>query len=67
MEILKIIITNILTALYQPFWFALILSFLLQFFFCGLDIPGENYRRKSWIWKSSVAINEDYILVLFYD
>lgn len=31
MEIISTIITNVLTALYQPFWFAVILSVLFMF------------------------------------
>lgn len=31
-ELLKKIITNVLTALYQPFWFAVILTVFLLFF-----------------------------------
>lgn len=32
-ELLKKIITNVLTALYQPFWFAVILTVFLLFFY----------------------------------
>jgi hypothetical protein len=34
MELLGKIITNILTALYEPFGFSLLLSFLAMFFTC---------------------------------
>ena len=33
MDLLKLIITNILTALYQPFWFSLLLTIFIMFFY----------------------------------
>ena len=36
-ELLKKIITNVLTALYQPFWFAVILTVIVS------NISGEMY------------------------
>ena len=34
MEIFKSIVTNVLTALYQPFWFAVLLTIFILFFIC---------------------------------
>ena len=34
MEIFKSIVTNVLTALYQPFWFAILLTIFILFFIC---------------------------------
>ena len=45
-ELLKKIITNVLTALYQPFWFAVILTVFLLFFYLyayKLQILLERY------------------------
>lgn len=55
-ELLKKIITNVLTALYQPFWFAVILTVFLLFFYlyayikrpytktvCGLFLTPTSY------------------------
>lgn len=33
MEIFKSIVTNVLTALYQPFWFAILLTIFILFFY----------------------------------
>lgn len=33
MEIFKSIVTNVLTALYQPFWFAVLLTIFILFFY----------------------------------
>ena len=41
MQIISQIITNVLTALYQPFWFAVILSVLFK------GGNGSAYREKS--------------------
>ena len=34
MEIFKSIVTNVLIALYQPFWFAVLLTIFILFFIC---------------------------------
>ena len=34
MEIFKGVVTNVLTALYQPFWFAVLLTIFILFFIC---------------------------------
>lgn len=34
MEIFKSIVANVLTALYQPFWFAVLLTIFILFFIC---------------------------------
>ena len=46
MELLGKIITNILTALYEPFGFSLLLSFLAMFFYLYAYEPGE--AGKGW-------------------
>ena len=41
MELLGKIITNILMALYEPFGFSLLLSFMTMFFYLYASEPGE--------------------------
>lgn len=65
MEIVKSIITNILTALYQPFWFSLILSVFFMFVYkqYGLDDDAsdngesntERRKLKRKGWKRAAA------------
>ena len=54
MEIIKVlakILTNILTALYEPFGFSLLLSFLAMFFYLYAYEPQEAGKG----WKSAVV------------
>ena len=51
MELLGKIITNILTALYEPFGFSLLLSFLAMFFYLYAYEPGEAGKG----WKSALV------------
>lgn len=39
MEIFKSIVTNVLTALYQPFWFAVFLTIFILFFYMYAYYP----------------------------
>lgn len=50
-EIIAKILTNILTALYEPFGFSILLSFLAMFFYLYAYEPGEAGKG----WKSAVA------------
>lgn len=47
MQIISKIITNVLTALYQPFWFAVILSVLFMFVYKAY--PSLKQAAKEWI------------------
>ena len=52
-ELLKKIITNVLTALYQPFWFAVILTVFLLFFYLYTYKPidtGKGIRAAFRAW-----------------
>ena len=58
-ELLKKIITNVLTALYQPFWFAVILTVFLLFFYLYAYKPidtGKGIRAafRAW-WQELVT------------
>ena len=46
-NIIKLIIANVLTALYQTFWFALILSVL--FMFVWKEYGGVKEAAKIWV------------------
>ena len=61
MELLGKIITNILTALYEPFGFSLLLSFMTMFFYLYAYEPGE--AGKGWKFKERVLISEVAVLV----
>ena len=47
MQIISKIISNVLTALYQPFWFAVILSVLFMFVYKAY--PSIKQAAKDWI------------------
>lgn len=65
MEILKAIITNVLTALYQPFWFSIILSILFMFVY--KRYPSVKQAAKEWIsWFKSDAVFRRTFLLVFY-
>ena len=51
MDLLGKILTNILTALYEPFGFALLLSFLVMFFYLYAYGPEEAGKG----WKSAIV------------
>ena len=65
MEILKGITTNILTALYQPFWFSIILSVLFMFVY--KMCPSVKQAAKAWIfWFKSDTVFRRTFLLVFY-
>ena len=65
MEIIKAIITNLLTALYQPFWFSVILSVLFMFVY--KIYPSIRQAAKEWIsWFKSDAVFRRTFLLVFY-
>ena len=57
MEIISKIITNVLTALYQPFWFAVILSVLFMFVYSknckdiSFDTIDEYYEKIMKVYR----------------
>lgn len=68
MDLLKLIITNILTALYQPFWFSLLLTIFIMFFYLYCKKPtsaGEGYKAgiKGWIETFKIS---PYFRKLFF-
>ena len=65
MQIFSTIITNVLTALYQPFWFAIILSVLFMFVY--KSYPSIKQAAKSWIswFKTDSAFRRTFLLVFY--
>ena len=65
MQIFSTIITNVLTALYQPFWFAVILSVLFMFVYKAY--PSIKQAAKDWIswFKSDPTFRRTFLLVFY--
>ena len=65
MQIISTIITNVLTALYQPFWFAVILSVLFMFVYKAY--PSIKQAAKDWIswFKSDPTFRRTFLLVFY--
>lgn len=65
MEIPKGIITNVLTALYQPFWFSIILAVLFMFVY--KRYPSVKQAAKEWIswFKSDLSFRRTFFLVFY--
>ena len=65
MQIISKIITNVLTALYQPFWFAVILSVLFMFVYKAY--PSIKRAATDWIsWFKSDPTFRRTFLQVFY-
>lgn len=64
-ELTQSIISNILTALYQPFWFALILSIL--FMFVWKNCSSMKQAAEQWIqwFKSESSFRRMFFLVFY--
>ncbi len=72
MEIIKSIIASVLTALYQPFWHAVIssvfLSFLYLYAYHSINTGrGLKVAVKPWIeeFKTSVFLRKLFLLISF--
>ena len=65
MQIISKTITNALTALYQPFWFAVILSVLFMFVYKAY--PSIKQAAKDWIswFKSDPQFRRTFLLVFY--
>ena len=65
MIIFTTIITNVLTALYQPFWFAVILSVLFMFVYKAY--PSIIQATKDWIswFKTDSSFRRTFFLVFY--
>lgn len=65
MQIISKIIANILTALYQPFWFAVILSVLFMFVY--KTYPSSRQAVKDWIsWFKFDSLFRHIFFLVFY-
>lgn len=65
MNIVKSIITNVLTALYQPFWFSIVLSVL--FMFAYKRYLGFKDAAKQWLtwFKDDRSFRKMFLLVFY--
>lgn len=65
MNILSTIISNVLTALYQPFWFSVILS--VFFMFVHKTYSSIKEAVKEWIFwlKSDSSFRRTFLLVFY--
>lgn len=69
MELVKRILTNILTALYQPFWPALVLTFFMSFFYLYSCEPlgvGRGYKIALRAWWRRVKQSQRFRKVLLF-
>ena len=65
MKIFTTIITNVLTALYQPFWFSIILAVLFMFVY--KRYPSVKQAAKEWIfWFKSDSTFRRIFFLVFY-
>ena len=72
MEIFKSIVANVLTALYQPFWFAVLLTIFILFFYMYAYQPidtGKGIKSACLAWirtfKNSLFFRKLFCLVFF--
>ncbi len=72
MELFKRIVTNVLTALYQPFWFAVLLTIFILFFYMYAYQPtdtGKGIKAACLAWlrtfKNSLYFHKLFCLVFF--
>ena len=66
-EIMKRIIANVLTALYQPFGFSVIMAVLAMFFYMVVKEHGFKIVMQRWIneFKTSSSFRKVFILVFY--
>ncbi len=64
-NVLKTIITNVLTALYQPFWFAIILSVCVMFIY--KSYPNMKAAAVQWIcwFKNDASFRKMFVFVFY--
>lgn len=65
LQVIRSIIINVLTALYQPFWFSIILSIL--FMFVWKNYSGIKAASKQWIkwFKEEIEFRKMFLLVFY--
>ncbi len=63
MNLMNRIITNVLTALYQPFWFAVLLSVFIMFFYLYAYHPieaGKGWKAAIRVWIRQFRSSTEY-------
>ena len=65
MSILKSVIVNVLTALYTPFWFSVVLSVFIMFFIMNAEEHGYKELCKRWVrrFKTEKDFRLTFVLV----
>ena len=63
LEIIGVIIKNVLTALYQPFWFAVILAVLFMFLF--IYAKEHGWKESFKIWFQNFKSDKSFRKMLF--
>lgn len=66
-EYIKIIISNVLTALYQPFWYAMIMAMLCMFVYMFAQELGLKVLIKRWIdnFKSDKQFRRIFLFAFY--
>lgn len=66
-ELISKIISNVLTALYQPFWFSLLSAVLFLFFYLFVKDHGWKEAIRRWIvfFKTSIQFRRLFCLAFF--
>ena len=66
-DIIKMIVTNVLTALYQPFGFSIILAILFMFFYLFTTEHGWKAAWRKWIdaFKSKSEFRRVFLLAFY--
>lgn len=67
LEAIGKIITNVLTALYQNFWFSVLSAILFMFLYLSVQERGWKGSIKIWIdrFKKSGSFRRIFVLVVF--
>lgn len=67
MEILQTILTNVLTALYQPFWFAVLFSITVMYVLMYVKEHGWKDSIRRWVnnFRNLVEFRRTFALVFY--
>ena len=69
-EIIRSIITNVLTALYQPFWFAVLLSITFMFLYLyarsSVSEGGRGYKEAAKTWLRHFKNDPEFRRLFFF-
>lgn len=63
-KVIRSIVANVLQALYQPFWFAVIMSILITFFYMSAEENGLKVLLSKWYKR--IKSDRDFRKVLYF-